>query len=183
MTASATDNDIHWFAMRDLTRRNAKMPGYKLLTECRFEVFTPMMRRLTTRHGRRVSEEVPFMQDLLFVRASREELNPVVAKTPTLQYRYVHGGFCEPMIVPDGDMQRFINAVKSCESPRYFRIDEITPDMYGRYVRIVGGSLDGYEGHLLAARGSKFRRLIVELPNCMAAAIEVQPDLIEVIQR
>lgn len=181
MTHIDDDNPSRWFAMRDLTRSNARNPAYKMLEDAQFEVFTPMTRRLAVRQGRRITEEVPFMHDLLFVHASREALNPVVDKTDTLQYRFVYGGFCEPMVVPDADMERFIHAVRTSDVSRYFRPEEITPEMYGRHVRIVGGNLDGYEGSLLAARGSKYRHLLVELPNFITAAVKVQPDWIEII--
>lgn len=36
------------------------------------EVFAPMQKRLSIRGGKRVREEVPFIQDLLFVHGARE---------------------------------------------------------------------------------------------------------------
>ena len=181
MTPSENSTGRHWYALRDLSRSNAKNPAYKMLASCQFEVFTPMTRRVTTVRGRRISCEVPYMPDLLFVHDTRERLNPLIAKTETLQYRYVRGAYCEPMIVPDADMERFILALRSSTVTRFFRPEELTPEMYGQRVRIVGGQLDGYEGHLLSVRGSKYRRILVELPNVLTAAIEVQPDLIELL--
>ena len=182
MDVGNNEAESHWYAMRDLSRSNSKTPAYKVLAEMQYELFTPMIRKVFVEKGRRISREVPFMPDLLFVHSQREELDPVVGKIPTLQYRYIYGGFCEPMIVRDADMERFIYAVKQSESPRYFRPEEITPQMYGHRVRIIGGNLDGYEGALLSVRGSKYRRLLIALPNFITAAIEVQPDLIEVLE-
>lgn len=172
---------LQWFAMRDLSRVNAVYPMYKQLADYSVEVFTPMTRRLSILKGRRVSKDVPFIQDLLFVHESRERLDPIVSRLKQLQYRYVYGGYCEPMVVRDEDMARFIHAVSTTEKPKYYRPEEILPEMYGSKVRIVGGRLDGYEGHLLSVRGSKYRRLLVEIPNFITAAVEVQPDLIEVL--
>lgn len=171
-----------WFVMRDLTRSNAKRPAYVLLGEQSVEVFTPMVRRTLLRNGRKTWVEVPFLHDLLFVHASRAEMDPIVEHTPTLQYRYVRGGWQEAMTVPAEEMERFIHAVRSTSSPRFYRPEEITPEMYGKRVRIVGGALDGYEGHLQSMRGSKVKRLLVELPNYLTASVEVQPDLIEVLK-
>ena len=53
--------------------------------------------------------------------------------------------------------------------------------MYGRRVRIVGGALDGYEGSLLSLRGTRVRRLLVEIPNLLAAAIEVSPEYVQLL--
>lgn len=180
--ASAACEAKCWYVLRDLTRSNARKPGYRLLEELSVEFFTPMRRRAVVRGGRKTWEEVPFLHDLLFVHASRVEMDPVIERTPTLQYRYVRGGYRAAMTVPTREMDRFIHAVRSAPSACYYRPEEVTPEMYGKRVRIVGGPMDGYEGHLLSHRGSKVRRLLVELPNCLTAAVEVQPDLIEVLK-
>ena len=78
-------------------------------------------------------------------------------------------------------MTRFIRAVSSSENPKYFMPGELTEAMCGRTVRIIGGPLNGYEGNLLKIRGSRIRRLIVELPNFITAGVEVQPEYIQFI--
>lgn len=183
MAYGGKNTEVCWYAMRDLSRRHAKDTAYKLLTAMGFEVFTPMTRRLVIGKNQRKSKEEPFMQDLLFVHDSREKLNPAVKKIENLQYRYIHGGYCEPMVVPDADMERFIHAVQSSRLPTYFRPEEITQDMCGLYVRIVGSTLDGYEGHLIQIKGSKYKRLMVALPNFLTAAVEVMPEYIEVLDK
>ena len=185
----STENDgtldgndrLQWFVMRDLKRRNAKLPAYKLLEGMGIKVFTPMVWKLVVRHGKRNKEEVPFMQDLLFVHDSRQAVDPIVEKYDTVQYRYVRGGYKIPMTVREADMQRFIDAVNSTENPQYYKPEEITPDMIGRKVRIVGGPLDGYEGNLQKMQGARVKRLFVEIPNLLAAAVEVQPEYIQLV--
>ena len=176
--ASDESDRLQWFVMRDLKRRNAKLPAYKQLDGMVEEVFTPMVWRLVTRYGKRVKEQVPFMQDLLFVHDTRQVVDPIVEKYDTVQYRYVRGGYKIPMTVREADMQRFIDAVNSTENPQYYKPEEITPDMIGRKVRIVGGPLDGYEGNLQKMQGARVKRLFVEIPNLLAAAVEVQPEYI-----
>ena len=176
--ASDESDRLQWFVMRDLKRRNAKLPAYKLLDGMVKEVFTPMVWRLVTRNGKRIKEEVPFMQDLLFVHDTRQAVDPIVGKYDTVQYRYVRGGYKIPMTVREADMQRFIDAVNSTENPQYYKPEEITPDMIGRKVRIVGGPLDGYEGNLQKMQGARIKRLFVEIPNLLAAAVEVQSEYI-----
>ena len=172
---------LQWFVMRDLKRRNAKLPAYKLLESLGVKVFTPMVWKLVVRHGKRSREEVPFMQDLLFVHDTRQAVDPIVEKYDTVQYRYVRGGYKVPMTVREDDMQRFIHAVESSENPRYYTPKEITPDMIGREVRIVGGLLDGYEGHLQKMQGVRVKRLFVEIPSILTASVEVQPEYIQLI--
>ena len=176
--ASDESDRLQWFVMRDLKRRNAKLPAYKLFDNLKIRFFTPMVWRLVIRHGKRIKEEVPFIQDLLFVHSTRQAVDPIVEKYDTVQYRYVRGGYKIPMTVREADMQRFIDAVSSTDNPQYYKPEEITPDMIGRKVRIVGGPLDGYEGNLQKMQGARVKRLFVELPNLLAAAVEVQPEYI-----
>lgn len=168
--------------MRDLKRANAKTPAYKQMRDRGIEVFTPMKWRITMKRGRRIREEVPFVRDLLFVHATRVCLDPIVENTPTLQYRWLRNTYRRPMTVSETDMERFIRAAGADETPEYYLPAEITPSMYGRKIRIVGGPLDGYEGCLITRRGSRVKRLLVELPMLLSVGVEVNPDYIQLIK-
>jgi hypothetical protein len=181
MASQGNDEEVRWYVMRDLKRTNAKQPAYKLLKEKKMEVFVPMRWHLSIRKGVRVREEVPFIQDMLFVHETQKNLDSVVEKTPTLQYRWLRKTWREPMTVADADMERFIHAVSVSESPKYYLPEEITPAMYGRKIRIVGGPLNGYEGGLITVRGSKVKRLLVELKGFLAVGVEVNPEYIQLI--
>lgn len=171
---------ICWYVMRDLKRSNAKKPAYKQFNEKDIEVFTPMKWRLKDKNGKQVREKIPFIQDLLFVHDSREVIDPIVQRTPTIQYRYCKGGeYRNPMTVNDTDMERFIYAVNASNNPKYYLPEEITPEMCKHEIRIIGGNLNGYEGFLLSVRGSKVKRLLVQLPKFFSVGIEVNPDMIE----
>ena len=167
--------------MRDLTRSNAKLPAYKMLKEKKIKFFTPMELKIIVRNGMRKREKVPFMHDLIFVYDTREVLDPIVSRVDTFQYRYLRHTNRIPMTVRKEDMERFICAVESVESPRYYTMEEITPEMHKRKIRIIGGRLDGFEGYLLTVRGSKVKRLLVELPTLLAASVEVEPEYIQLI--
>lgn len=86
-----TTDERQWFVMRDLKRRNAKQPAYLMFKDKGMEFFTPMVHKLLTIHGKREDREVPFMQDLLFVKETKEKLDIIVEAIPTLQYRYKLG--------------------------------------------------------------------------------------------
>lgn len=171
-------NEKHWFVMRDLTRCNAKMPAYQMLDDMGIENFTPKVPKIITHNGKRECKEVPFIHDLIFVHDTRTTIDLIVEKVRTFQYRFLKDR--EPMIVRDKDMERFRKAVESTDKPRFYRPEEIKPSMVGKKVRIVGGVLDGYEGCLLKLQGSKVKRLFVELPNLLTAAVEVQPEYIQI---
>ena len=174
------EEPMHWFVMRDLKRPNAKEPAYKQLGELSIEVFTPLKWHLSIKKGKREREKIPFIQDLLFVHDTQKHLDSIVERIPTLQYRYQKGkGYRSPMTVPDNDMERFIHAVGSTDEPSYYLPNELTSIMYGRKIHIVGGNLDGYEGVLLSTRGSKTKRILVELPNWLVAAVEVNLEYVQ----
>ena len=171
-----------WFVMRDLTRANANRPAWKLLEESGFHVFTPMVWKIRQRGNRKERDFVPVIHDLLFVNSTREQLDPVVERVPTLQYRFVKGGsYGQAMVVNNEEMNRFIKAVSSSEDVLYYSPTEITPHMIGKKVEIIGGPLNGMAGNLLSIRGMRKRRLIVELPGMLTSAVEVSPDYIKFI--
>lgn len=175
------EEQTQWFVMRDLKRPNAKLPAYKLLEEEHVEVFVPMKSRVVTMRGVKQVKQIPAIPDLLFAHATTKRLDPIVARTRTLQYRILRNSNRTLMTVSEEEMKRFICAVESSRSVRYYMPEEITPEMYGRKIRIVGGMLDGYEGSLLSVRGSKKRRVLVNLQNFFTAGVEVNPEYIQLI--
>ncbi|MDE7386480.1 MAG: UpxY family transcription antiterminator [Muribaculaceae bacterium] len=181
---TVSESQQQWFVMRDLKRPNAKLPAYKQLGEMGFEVFTPLTSKIMTNGSKRVRIQVPVIQDLLFVHSDKDKLDKIVAKTATLQYRFVKGApYCTPMTVPTNDMNRFMAAVEYTKTPKFYTPDEITPNMYGATVRMVcDGSINGLEGRLLKIRGSAKKRFLIELPGLLAASIEVEsPDYVEIV--
>lgn len=169
--------------MRDLKRWNALLPAWRQLGDAGFEVFTPMQEVLVSVKGaaRRVSR--PYIQDLLFVHSTRDRLDPEVAKTPTLQYRYAKGlGYKTPMIVPDRQMDNFVKAVTAVSTPVYICPSEVTESMVGSSVRVIGGPLEGCDGRLLSVQGTRRKRLFVTIPNLVAASVEVEPDYLQIMK-
>ena len=182
METNQIDIAKHWFAMRDLKRPNALVPAYKQLSDAGVEVFTPITTSVVIKNGKRIKKEMPAIHDLLFVHESRQHLDPIVAKTPTLQYRFKRGGKPgEPIIVPEEDMTRFIAAVRAADHPKYYSADEISALMCGREIRVIGGALDGYEGKLQTIRGSKTKHIIITLPSLIAVSLSIKDEYIELL--
>ncbi len=171
-----------WFVMRDLKRPNALRPAYIDLADKGFEVFTPLRNVLKDNRGRSIRTTAPFIPDLLFVRSTRPALDREVAATPTLQYRFVRGKAANtPLTVRDEDMDRFVKAVRTVDNPNYYTPEEITPTMLRRHISIVGGPLDGYEGILVTVRGSRTKKILVDIPGIIAAAFEVDAKYIRLL--
>ena len=86
------------------------------------------------------------------------------------------------MTVRKEEMDKFIFAVSNTETPLYYKLGELTEAMYGKKVRIVGGVLDKFEGKLLSVKGIRKRRLLIELSDLITAAVEVDPEFIQVLR-
>ena len=154
------DETPQWYVLRDLSRPNAKLSAFEKLTGRGVRCFTPMVKKPIERRGKHGWKDVPYMRDLLFAHSTRDVLDPFMRPGLKLQYRYIYGGFMEPMTVREADMERFILAVTSSVSSKYYRPEEITP---------------------ATVRGTTVKRLLVELPMLLAAAVEVEPEFIQLL--
>lgn len=128
------DETPQWYVLRDLSRPNAKRSAFEKLTERGVRCFTPMVKKPIERRGKHGWKDVPYMRDLLFAHSTRDVLDPFMRPGLKLQYRYIYGGFMEPMTVREADMERFILAVTSSVSSKYYRPEEITPAMRNRRI-------------------------------------------------
>ena len=147
-------------------------------------VFVPLKQHVFTEFGKRVVRFVPFMPDLVFVHKTREELDPIVRKMDLLQYRYVRGGKqYEAMRVRDKEFRKFRDAVEHIDNVEYFSYEEVSPRIFGKQIRIIGGRLNGFEGRLMSKRGSKYKRLLIDLQECnLSAAIQVESEYIQLLK-
>lgn len=169
--------------MRDFSQ-TAKLFSYKRYGDLGFEVFTPLVWQLV---GRRVNKErvqVPFIRDLFFVHAFREQLDPVVELDPVVTYRFVKGFYHKRMVVEEREMTRFKCAVQHTRSVTYFNIDEISPEQFGKRVKIVGGPLDGSEGHLLSMSDTpRDKWLLFQLEGLFAAGVKLKDfDYVKIVK-
>ena len=175
-------SEKHWFVMRDLKRRNANNLAIHDLAKAGLEVFAPMTQMVMNIGGKMQRRDVPVIQDLLFVHETKADLDPYVEKYPNLQYRYSFGKTInEPMTVSSEEMDRFIFAISNTETPIFYKTGELTKSMYGKAVRIGGGILNNFEGRLLSIKGKRKRFLIIELRNLITAAVEVNPEFIQLL--
>lgn len=153
------------------------------------DVYTPMKRRDPVTISGEADTQTPkwtefeaYDYTLLFIRSTYGTLRAIIEQTPNLQGRYAKGNRHNvPIIVPEVQMDNFIRAVSVNANLQYY-----TPNSYGTLrlgsmIRIIGGPLAGRTGRLATVRGSRKKRLMVEIPNMLSAAIEVQPEYVQVI--
>lgn len=176
------DQKDQWYVMRALYRTELQMKTR--LDEAGIRCFIPIKETIvTTRGGRKKRMKVPAVSNLIFVNSTQKRLSPFTDQDSRFQYIYKRGGMSnEPLIVPDKQMEDFIKACENSEHPLYFAPDELNLAR-GTKVRIVGGPLDGSEGILMKVSGARARRLVISIPSAMNVAVEISPDLIEIIDK
>ena len=76
-----------------------------------------------------------------------------------------------------------MDAGKQTEDVGYRAEEEVSPQVYGKQIRIIGGRLNGFEGRLMSKRGSKYKHLLIDLEECnLSAAIQVETELIQLVK-
>ena len=171
-----------WFVMSATFRGEIKMK--QTLEELGFTCYVPLVYKVKKmRSGvyNRVVE--PAISNLIFVYASRNDIQIVKSRFPRLQYHtYQENGRNVPIIVPNRQMESFIRATSIEENNfSYLSIDEIDLKK-GTKVLVVGGPLDGVEGYFLKVKGAKSKKIVIHLQGIsVAVAVEVSPDYVKVL--
>lgn len=184
MTPCDDDDAVpRWWVLRDLKRANALQPAWRMLGDMGLDVYTPLVDRVTVSGGRKHTTAVPYIPDLVFVRATRSRLDPVVQRTPTLQYRFVKGApYGTAMTVPARDMEMFITASRAMRRPRYIDPTQVRT---GARVRIVSaGPFDGLEGRLVTTPGNRRKSILVSPSLALGLALTLPlgaADLLEIL--
>lgn len=168
-----------WYVMRFLY--NHRSNTRERLATAGIETFIPMRQEIRNVRGRKVRINVPVIRSLLFVRSTPAALAPYLETDNYFQFQYRRGGRrAEPLIVPDDQMEQFVRAVEQAARPLYFTPRELDIAR-GTRVRVLGGPFDGMEGVFLKVKGARSKRLVIELPDTLAVAVEIAPDLVEVL--
>lgn len=174
------DETPQWYVLRDLSRPNAKLSAFEKLTERGVRCFTPMVKKPIERRGKHGWKDVPYSATYFSPQHARRA-RPFMRPGSNCNTAIYTVDLWNPWPVREADMERFILAVTSSVSSKYYRPEEITPAMRNRRIRIIGGPLHGYEGSLVTVRGTTVKRLLVELPMLLAAAVEVEPEFIQLL--
>lgn len=170
---------VRWYVMR---AHKCEAKAEERLAAARLEFYIPKTYVVRIYHGRKTKRLVPVIPDMIFVKASHRQISDFKIANNYLQFVIWNKTDGQAYLtVPEKQMQDFIRVSSNPEADTaYLRPDEINIKK-GARVRILGGELDGIEGVFMKVKGKRNKRLVVMLDGVMAAATEVQPDLIEVI--
>lgn len=172
---------VRWYVMR--AYKKERQAEEALSGPDGLEFFIPKHYTLRTYHGHKQRQLVPAIPSLVFVHASRNDIQAFKERHPLLQYIVWNKSTgIEFLSVPDRQMRHFIRVAEQTEEDiLYFQPGEVHLKK-GTHVRVHGGPFDGIEGILIKVKGKRRRRVVIQLDQVATiAAAEIEPDLIEVI--
>lgn len=171
-----------WYAMR--VTYNREMSVKHLLEAASFVFYLPMRFVIKLRQGKKVRLMEPAVRGLMFVKSTFSELLRFKSKLPHLQFmtrKYQNRNV--PIVVSPSQMDAFIKATSVEDgSIEYFESGQLNL-AEGTRVRVHGGELDGIEGIYKRVSGRRARRLVIQVENVLAIAIDLQSvNFIEVLK-
>ena len=174
------ESPYQWFAMRATYKRELVAKDY--LAGKGIEVFVPMKRVVKEVRGIKRKLTVPAINSLIFVRASKEELQEAKFGVDYLQYltRKLDGRSI-PIIVPDRQMEQF--RVEDDTIDKTFYAPGELNMASGTKVRVHGGPMDGVEGLLVKIKGKRARQFTMAVEGTIALSTNVENfHLVEVVE-
>jgi transcription antitermination factor NusG len=176
------DDQVLWYAMRVPYRNEIKVQNK--LQNKGIEVFIPKKKKLIKRRGKTYYEEVPAINNLIFVHSKLCVIKELKKEILNLQYLVnKEEGKSYPIVIRDEEMRQFIRVTENLqEVATYLAIEEINIAK-GTRVRIIGGDFDGIEGVFIKVKGKRSKRVVVMLDKLLAVVmVEIESDFIEVIK-
>ena len=145
--------------------------------------FVPLKYEVKKVKGREQRMLVPAITQLIFVKGTLEEVKGYLANAHFVVYiqRSTFTNHKEYLTIPTQAMENFIAVIEHHEEHvTYFSPQEIRLNV-GDQIRVKGGINDGREGVIMRIKGKRNRHLVVQIPGILIAAIEMSPDMIELL--
>jgi transcription antitermination factor NusG len=171
---------IFWFPMRVTYSRELKIKSE--LDRLDIENFLPMTYKLVDADTENPHRElVPAINNLIFVRSSRDRISSLKSTNVVLQpLRYIMDRTAQQahtiMTVPDAQMQNFMRVASKTDDSVMFLNDETVVGKEGKRVLITGGVFDGVTG--VIRRVKRCKRVVVELEGIASVAIAFVPAVL-----
>jgi len=173
---------IFWYVFFAANGKAVKISEY--LQSVNIEYFFPMCNKeQRIRNSERTKCTLqPLIRNFVFVKSSKEFLSPHIEKIKQLfsiesglYYRDL--GSKEIIVVPEKQMQSFINIAGNKNENIVYLSNEEVNVRKGTKVRIIGGVFKGVDGIFMRIQGHK--RVVVSIPNLFSVATAfVEPEFI-----
>ena len=145
--------------------------------------FVPLKYEVKNVRGREQRQLVPALSRYIFIKGTLDEVQDYIANAHYVVYiqRSTFSSHKEFLTVPTKAMEDFIAVTEHHEEHvTYFSPQEIRLNV-GDQIRVKGGIYDGREGVIMRIKGKRNRHLVVQIPGILIAAIEMSPDMIELV--
>ena len=145
--------------------------------------FVPLKYEVKKVKGREQRMLVPAITQLIFVKGTLVEVKGYLTNAHFVVYiqRSTFTNHKEYLTIPTQAMENFIAVIEHHEEHvTYFSPQEIRLNV-GDQIRVKGGIYDGREGVIMRIKGKRNRHLVVQIPGVLIAAIEMSPDMIELL--
>lgn len=149
------------------------------------EAFVPLTYEVKTHRGQKHRVLVPALSRLLFIKGTLDEVKDYIAHAHYVVYiqKSTFSNKEEYLTVPTRAMENFIATTENNEEHvTYFRPEEISLQE-GDKIRIKGGLYDGREGVIMHIKGKRNKHLVVQIPGFLAAAVELTPEMLELVEK
>lgn len=173
-----------WFVLGSL-KRNQELKIRDELRRESLECFVPLCYVVKKVKGVQTRELIPAIPGLMFLKGTEDLLKDAIKfKTFGLYLRKSTFSNKEDYLtVSDHDMQNFIAVTEQAgEHITYFSPDEIKLQP-GDKIRVKGGVFDGREGVIQRIKGKRSKQFIVSIPGVVYAAVELEPEMIELPEK
>ena len=177
-----TGQDVRWYLLGTLSRGQE----LKIRDDMRregLECFVPLRYVVRTIKNHRQRTMVPALTGLIFIRGELDQLKEKIQFHKERLYlrKSTFTNHEDYLTVSDHDMKNFIAVTEQAgEKILYFNPEEIQL-REGDKIRVNGGPYDGREGYIMRVKGKRRKQLVVSIPGIVFAAVEMEPELIELV--
>ena len=174
------ENEIKWYVIGSVTRGRELRIRDELRRDAH-ECFVPLRYEVKELKGKRQRILVPAIKGYIFVRGTLDEVRDAIKfrRDGLFIRKSTFSNREDYLSVSEHDMCNFIAVSEQAgENITYYKPDEIQLQV-GDKIRVNGGLYDGREGVILRIKGKRRRQLVVSIPGVIYAAVELEPDLIE----
>ena len=176
------ENEVRWYVIGSVTRGRELKIRDELRRE-EHECFVPLRYEVRKLGGQRRRIMIPAVTGLIFLRGTLEDVHETIKfRSDGLFIRKSTFSNMEDYLsVSEHDMRNFIAVTEQAgEKITYYNPDEIHLQV-GDKIRVNGGMFDGREGVIMRVKGKRRRQLVVSIPGIVYAAVELEPELLELI--
>ena len=182
-TKKMDENEVRWYVIGSVTRGHELKIRDDLRRE-EHECFVPLRYEVKKKRGRRQRTLVPAVTGLIFLRGTLEGVREIIRFRRDGLYirKSTFSNKEDYLSVSEHDMRNFMAVTEQAgEKITYYNPDEIHLQV-GDKIRVNGGMFDGREGVIMRIKGKRRRQLVVSIPGVVYAAVELEPELLELIQ-